>query len=54
MKYPIISAWGVIDAEGNVYDSVTLLLDDPLIQKYRCVQYANVFDELDEGWFSIN
>ncbi len=53
-KYPIISSQGVIDAEGNVYDGVSELLEDPLIRKYRYVQYANVFDELDPAWFRTN
>ena len=52
-KYPVISAMGVMDAEGNVYDSVNDLPDDPLIQKYRCIQYANLFDELDPAWFEV-
>ena len=53
-KYPIISSQGVIDAEGNVYDGVSELLEDPLIRKYRYVQYANVFDEIDPAWFQTN
>lgn len=52
-KYPVISSQGVIDAEGNVYGSVAELFDDPLIQKYQYVQYANLFDELDDSWFQI-
>lgn len=50
-KYPIISSMGVIDKDGEIYASVNDLLDDPLIQKYQYVQYANMFDEIDEAWF---
>lgn len=50
-KYPVISSQGVIDADGNLYGSVAELQDDPLIQKYQYVQYANLFDEIDEAWF---
>lgn len=50
-KYPIISAQGVIDAEGNTYSSVAELMDDPLIRKYQCIQYANLYDTLDPAWF---
>ena len=50
-KYPVISAMGVIDAEGNVYSGVADLMDDPLIRKYQYIQYANVFDEISPDWF---
>ena len=53
-KYPILSAQGVMDAEGNVYAAAAELADDPLIQKYRCVQYANLFDEIDGAWFTVS
>ncbi len=49
--YPIVSAMGVVDSEGNLYGSVNELPDDPLLTKYRHIQYANLFDELDEAWF---
>lgn len=52
-KYPIISSQGVVDAEGNVFDNVAEVLDDPLIQKYQNIQYANLFDEIDPGWFEV-
>ena len=52
-KYPVISAMGVIDAEGTVYGSVNEVLDDPLIQKYQYIQYANLFDEIDPAWFEV-
>lgn len=52
-KYPIISSQGVMDAEGNVYDNVAVLADDPLIQKYQYIQYANLFDEIDPAWFEV-
>ena len=52
-KYPIISSQGVIDAEDNVYDNVAVLADDPLIQKYQYIQYANLFDEIDPAWFEV-
>lgn len=50
-KYPVVSAMGVIDSDGNVYAGVSDVLDDPLIQKYQYVQYANLFDEIDSAWF---
>ena len=52
-KYPVISSQGVVDNEGNVYGSVTEVIDDPLIQKYQNVQYANLFDEIDPAWFEV-
>lgn len=52
-KYPVISSQGVIDVDGNVYDNVAILLDDPLIQKYQYIQYANLFDEIDPEWFEV-
>lgn len=52
-KYPIISSQGVVDAEGNMYDNVAVLLDDPLIRKYQYIQYANLFDEIDPAWFEV-
>lgn len=52
-KYPIISAQGVMDIEGNIYTGVAEVMDDPLIQKYQYVQYANLFDELDPAWFEV-
>lgn len=51
-RYPVISAMGVVDAEGNVYSGVEELADDPLIRTYRFVQYANLFDEIDPAWFA--
>ncbi len=53
-KYPVISSQGVIDDEGNVYDNVAELMDDPLIRKYQYVQYANLFDEIDPAWFAVD
>lgn len=50
--YPVVSAMGVTDAAGTLYDSVNDLPDDLLIQKYRHIQYANLFDELDPAWFA--
>ena len=52
-KYPVISAQGVIDSEGHIYDNVAELMDDPLIKKYQYVQYANIFDEIDPAWFEV-
>ena len=52
-KYPILSSQGVIDIDGNVYENVAVLADDPLIQKYQYIQYANLFDELDPAWFEV-
>ena len=51
--YPVLSAMGVIDADGNLYGSVNELPDDPLIGNYRMIQYANLFDELDPAWFEV-
>ena len=51
-KYPVISSQGVVDAEGTVYGSVAELMDDPLIQKYQNIQYANLFDQLEDEWFT--
>jgi phosphoglycerol transferase MdoB-like AlkP superfamily enzyme len=50
-KYPVITAQGVIDRDGNVYDSVVQLMDDPLIKKYQYIQFANMFDQIDDAWF---
>ena len=52
-KYPVISSQGVIDIEGNVYTGVAEVMDDPLIQKYQYIQYANLFDEIDPEWFQV-
>ena len=53
-KYPILCSQGVFSAEaGMIYDGVSELLDDPLIQKYQYVQYANLFDEIDPAWFEV-
>ena len=52
-KYPIISAQGVMDIEGNVYTGIAEVMDDPLIQKYQYIQYANLFDEIDPAWFEV-
>ena len=53
-KYPVISSQGVMDTDGNVYTGVDALKDDPVIQMYRNIQYANVFDDINEDWFSMN
>ncbi len=52
--YPVLSSQGVIDIEGNAYNSVEEIMDDPLIRKYQYVQYANLFDELDPAWFAVD
>jgi hypothetical protein len=52
-KYPVISAMGVIDVDNNLYGSVDEVINDPLIQKYKYIQYANIFDEIDDAWFTI-
>ena len=52
-KYPIISSQGVMDIEGNIYTGVADVMDDPLIQKYQYIQYANLFDEIDPAWFEV-
>ena len=53
-KYPIITSQGVMDIDGNIYTGVAEVMDDPLIQKYQYVQYANMFDEIDPAWFDAN
>lgn len=52
-KYPIISAQGVVDIEGTIYTGIAEVMDDPLIQKYQYIQYANLFDEIDPAWFRV-
>ena len=51
--YPIISSQGVMDIDGNIYTGVAEVMDDPLIQKYQYIQYANLFDEIDPAWFEV-
>ncbi len=53
-KYPIISSQGVMDSKGNVYTGIAEVMDDPLIKKYQYIQYANMFDEIDEAWFYVD
>ena len=52
-KYPIITSQGVMDIEGNIYTGVAEVMDDPLIQKYQYIQYANLFDEIYPAWFEV-
>ena len=52
-KYPIITSQGVIDSEGNYYSDVSDIIEDPLIQMYQYVQYANMFDNIDDAWFEV-
>ena len=52
-KYSVVSAMGVINNDGEIYASVSDVLDDPLLQKYQFIQYANMFDEIDEAWFEV-
>ena len=52
-NYPVVSAMGIIDKAGEIYASAADVLDDPLIQKYQFIQYANMFDEIDEAWFEV-
>ncbi|MCR4617701.1 MAG: hypothetical protein K5669_05890 [Lachnospiraceae bacterium] len=52
-KYPIITSQGVMDSECNIYTGVAEVMDEPLIQKYQYVQYANLFDEIDPAWFEV-
>ena len=52
-KYPVISSQGVMDIDGNFYTGVADVMDDPLIQKYQYIQYANLFDEIDPAWFEV-
>ena len=53
-KYPVITSQGVLDNEGMLYSGVNDLSDDPLIQMYQYVQYANMFDGIDEEWFKTD
>ena len=48
-----MSSQGVIDSEGTIYDSISEIIDDPLIRKYQYIQYANLFDEIDPAWFEV-
>ncbi|MBP3806048.1 MAG: LTA synthase family protein [Oribacterium sp.] len=50
-KYPVITSQGVLDDEGRLYAGVNDLSEDPLIKMYQYVQYANMFDDIDEEWF---
>lgn len=54
-KYPIVSSQGVMGSDGTIYDGVNdeRLANDPLIKKYQYVQYANLFDEIDDAWFAV-
>lgn len=52
-KYPIITAQGVRDANGNYFYSVDELATSEFINKYRYVQYANVVGDLDDVWFDV-
>lgn len=52
-KYPVITAQGVIGIDGAYYTGIAEIMDDPLIQKYQYIQYANLFDEIDPGWFEV-
>lgn len=52
-KYPVITSQGIIDSDGNFYAGISELADDPLIQMYHYVQYANMFDHIDEAWFEV-
>ena len=53
-KYPVITSQGVLDNEGILYSGVNDLSEDPLIQMYQYVQYANMFDDIDEAWFKTD
>ena len=44
----------MLDNEGMLYSGVNDLSDDPLIQMYQYVQYANMFDGIDEEWFKTD
>jgi hypothetical protein len=50
-QYPVITSQGVIDKDGNYYSGIGELAEDPLIQMYQYVQYANMFDDIDDAWF---
>ncbi len=52
-KYPVITSQGVIDSEGKEYLGVAELEDDPLIRKYRNIQYANLHGDMDPAWFEV-
>ncbi len=53
-KYPVITSQGVLDDEGRLYAGVNDLSEDPLIKMYQYVQYANMFDNIDEAWFKTD
>ena len=52
-KYPVFTSQGVIDNGGIIYDDYEYLIDDPLVERYRNIQYANIFDEIDDDWFMV-
>lgn len=52
-KYPIITSQGIVGADGMTYGTFHDVLDDPLIQKYQYIQYANLIGDLDDGWFTV-
>lgn len=52
-KYPVLCVGGAIDADGNFYESINELRDDPLIQKYEQVQYASLTGKLNEAWYQV-
>ncbi len=52
-SYPIISTQGVLSASGKIYSGVSDIMDDPLVQKYQYIQYANMVGDLDDAWFQI-
>ena len=51
--YPMLTSQGVVSTDGELYDSVAEVMDDPLIRKYQYIQYATLFDEIDPAWFEV-
>ena len=43
----------VVESERNAYNNVAELIADRVIIMYQYVQYANLFDEIDETWFEV-
>ena len=47
-RYPVVTAMGVYDAEGNRYDTVQEVPDETgILNEYNILVYNNVFDTDD-------
>lgn len=50
-QFPIVTAQGIVDVNGNEYLDASSLADNDCFKKYWQVQYANMFDKIDDKWF---